>query len=320
MNFLKLSILIFFILMLTILSLVACAAPAGSGAQPEIQASPVMLSSMSTETSLPCDACDQATAAAVLTQQKNDDDAQAAATALIVRAKAQATLNSANATLGAAQTQAQDAANLIAAQVAATALIVRANAQATLSAAEATQNAAQTQDTIRQTQTAAAATGDAQALLDQQNKDRVAAGTQTAIANVIATQTQSAVATSQWYADQDRKLQTQQQGLITSVLMLCVPVFLVLLAGLFLWGIWRWVKIQQGPHILENPVEKLPALPKVKVVDHRQDASALYVDGNVVDHHPQLTKPEDQVGRWMDEVKDELRNSDEKDKDDSPDV
>ncbi|MGC1377475.1 MAG: hypothetical protein WA821_14680 [Anaerolineales bacterium] len=275
---------------------------------------------MSTETSLPCDACDQATAAAALTQQKNDDDAQAAATALIMRAKAQATLNSANATLGAAQTQAQDAANLIAAQVAATALIVRANAQATLSAAEATQNAAQTQDAIRQTQTAAASTGDAQALLDQQNKDRVAAGTQTAIANVIATQTQSAVATSQWYADQDRKLQAQQQGSITFILMLCVPVFLVLLAGLILWGLWRWVKIQQGPRILENPVEKLPAPPKVTVVDHRQDASALYLDGNVVDHHPQLTKPEDQVGRWMDEVKDELRSSDEKDKDDRPDV
>jgi hypothetical protein len=208
---------------------------------------------------------------------------------------------------------------VLAAQVAATALIVRANAQATLNAAGATQNAAQTQDTIRQTQTAAVATGDAQAILDQQNKDQVAAGTQTAIANVIATQTQSAAATSQWYADQDRKLQAQRQGPITFILVLCVPVFLVLLAGLILWGIWRWVKIQQGPRILENPVEKLPAPPTVEVADHRQDASALYLDGNVLDHHPQLTKPEDQVGRWMDEVKDELRSSDEKDKNDSTD-
>jgi hypothetical protein len=309
---LKLSVLAFFVVILTLLSLAAC------GTQPRIQATPMLLIPMSTETSLPCDACDQATAAAALTQQKNDDDARAAATALIVRVKAQATLNAANATLGAAQTQAQDAANVLAAQVAATALIVRANAQATLNAAGATQNAAQTQDTIRQTQTAAVATSDAQALLNQQKKDQVAAGTQTAIANVIATQTQSAVATSQWYADQDRQIQAQRQGPITFMLMLCVPTFLVLLAGLILWGLWRWVKIQQGPRILENPVETLPA-PTAEVVDHRQDAAALYLDGNVLDHHPQLTKPEDQVGHWMDEVKDELRSSDEKDKDDSTD-
>ena len=49
-----------------------------------------------------------------------------------MRANAQATLNSANATLSAAQTQAQNNANVIAAQIAATAEIVRANAQATL--------------------------------------------------------------------------------------------------------------------------------------------------------------------------------------------
>jgi len=273
---------------------------------------------MSSETSLPCDVCDQATAAAALTQQKNDDDAQAAATAEVVRVKAQATLNAANATLGAAQTQAQDAADVIAAQIAATALIVRANAQATLNSAGATRSAAQTQDTIRQTQTAASSTSEAQVALNQQNNDRVAAGTQTAVANVIATQTQSAVATSQWYAEQDRQLQAQRQGPITFLWMLCLPSFFVLLVGLVLWGLWRWVKIQQGPRILEKPIEKLPE-PTVEVVDHQQADSALYLDGTVVDHHPQLTKPDDQVGSWMDEVKDELRSSDEKDKNDRTD-
>lgn len=270
---------------------------------------------MSTETSLPCDACDQATAAAALTQQKNDDDARAAATALILRAKAQATLNAANATLGAAQTQAQDAANLLAAQIAATALIVRANAQATLNAAAATQNAAQTQDAIRQTQTASLATSDAQAALDQQAKDQVAASTQTAVANLIATQTQSALATSQWYADQERQRQEQRQGPITFFWMLCLPVFFVLLAVLILWGLWRWVKIQQGPRILEKPIETLPA-PAVEIADRQQAAERFYLDGNNVDHHPQFTKPEDQVDHWMDEVKDKLRSNDETDKND----
>ena len=59
-----------------------------------------------------------------------------------MRANAQATLNSVNATLSAAQTQEQNNANIIAAQVAATAEIVRANAQATLNSAGSTQSAA----------------------------------------------------------------------------------------------------------------------------------------------------------------------------------
>ena len=78
---------------------------------------------------LPCQACDQATLAAALTQEKYNADNQAAATAQIVRANAQATLDSANATLSAAQTQEQNNANIIAAQIAVTAEIVRANAQ-----------------------------------------------------------------------------------------------------------------------------------------------------------------------------------------------
>ncbi len=86
----------------------------------------------SVQTSVPCEACVQATLAAALTQQKNSVDNQAASNAEIVRANAQATLDAANATVGAIQTQDQNNANVIAAQIAATAEFERANAQATL--------------------------------------------------------------------------------------------------------------------------------------------------------------------------------------------
>ena len=116
----------------------------------------------------------QATLAAALTQEKSYADNQAAATAEIMRANAQATLNSADATLSAAQTQQQNSADVIAAQMAAAAEIVRADAQATLNAANSTQSAALTQD---------AESGRRQ-VQEQQNKDEIAAGTQTAVANL----------------------------------------------------------------------------------------------------------------------------------------
>ncbi len=85
-----------------------------------------------------CASCAQATLAVILTQEEGNADFQAAATAEILHANAQATMNSANATLGAAQTQEQNNANIIAAQIAATAEIVRANAQATLNSSQTT--------------------------------------------------------------------------------------------------------------------------------------------------------------------------------------
>jgi hypothetical protein len=133
------------------------------------------------QTDAPYQACALATLAALQTQEKIGADVQAAATAEIMRANAQATLNSASSTLSAAQTQQQNNANIVAAQIAATAAIVRANAQATLDSAGATQNAALTQDAIRQTQMADVSTSNAQALLVQQNQANLAAGTQTAI-------------------------------------------------------------------------------------------------------------------------------------------
>ena len=203
---------------LVLLTLAAC------GTQPETPSAAEMLLETPAQTDTPCEACAQATLAVVLTLEKNNADNPAAATAEIVRVNAQATLNSANATLSAAQTQEQNNANVIAAQIAATAQIVRANAQATLNSAGSTQSAALTEDANRQTQMADQATASAAALLNQQNKDELAAVTQTAIANNIATQTQRAAATSQWYADQVRQREEQRQAPIAFLWMWCLPV------------------------------------------------------------------------------------------------
>ena len=271
------------------------------------------------QTGAPCEACAQATLAVVLTQEKNNADNQAAATAEIVRANAQATLNSANATLSAALTQEQNNANVIAAQIAATAEIVRANAQATLNSAGSTQNAALTQDAIHQTQMADLATTGAQAILNQQNKDELAASTQTAIAHTIATQAQAAAATSQWYTDQERQRKEQRQGPIAFLWMWCLPIFIVLLAGLMVWGFWRWLKIQQAnQRILENPVDKLPAL-EAGVKHRRHDDPLPYIESSVVDSGYQVTSPDDQVHKWVDEVKSKLLSDDKKDEDDDTD-
>ena len=272
------------------------------------------------QTGAPCEACDQATLAAALTQQKSSADNQMAATAEIARVNAQATLNSADATLSAAQTQSQNNANVIAAQIAATAEIVRANAQATLNSAGSTQSAALTQSQYNLQVTQAVGTQSAEAMLTQQYQNNLAASTQTAIANNIATQTQSAAATSQWYTDQERQREEQRQEPIAFLWMWCLPMFLVLFAGLVLWGFWRWLKIQQAnQRILENPVDKLPA----PVAHHHHHDDALpYLESDFVDGHYQIAKPDDQMDQWLDEVKSKLLSSDEsdeKDKDDNTD-
>ena len=258
----------------------------------------------------PCEACAQATLAVVLTQERNYADNQAAATAEIVRANAQATLNSAHAMLSAAQTQDQNNANVMAAQVAATAEIVRANAQATLNSANSTQSAALTQDAIHQTQMADLATTGAQAIMNQQNKDQLAA-------NTIAMQQAQAAATSQWYTDQERQRNVQRQGSITFLWVWCFPIFVVLLAGLVLWGFWRWLRIQQAnQRILEiPPVDKLPA-PAAEVIYYPREDSLPYLESDMVGSSRYLlTKPDDQVRWWLDEVKRNLRSSDNNTKD-----
>jgi hypothetical protein len=266
-------------LMLAMLALTACGTQAVTTPAPE---SAILLDT-------PGGISDQATVDVGLTQDKNNANNQAVATAEIVRGKAQATLDSANATLRAVQTQDQSNSNVISAQIAATAAIVRANAQATLNSASSTRSAALTEDAIRQTQLADQATTGAEAVMNQQNKDELAASTQTAAANNIATQTQVAAATSQWYADQSRQREEQRAGPISFLWMWCLPVFIVLFAGLGLWGFWRWLKIKQANQYLrENPVNDV-----------------------------QATNPDDPVHRWLDEVKIKLLNSDKKDEDDN---
>jgi hypothetical protein len=283
------------ILTLVLLTLVAC------GAQAQETPAPAFVTILGT----PVGTSDQATLAAALTQEKNNADYQAVATAEIVRANAQATLNSANATLSAVQTQEQSNADVIAAHIAATAEIVRANAQATLVAAGSTQNAALTQDAIRQTQMA-----------NQQNRDELAAGTQTAIANNIATQTQVAVATSQWYIDQTRQRKEQWQWPVTLLWMCCLPTFIVLFAGLTLWGFWRWLRIRQAnQRILENPVDQLPVT-DAEIIEHHQDDSVSYLESDIVDDR-QTTTLDDQVRGWLDEIKRKLLKR-AKDDDDNP--
>jgi hypothetical protein len=271
-----------------------------------------------TQTGATCEMCDQ---------EQYYVDNQAVATAEIMGDAAQATLNSVNATLSAAQIQEQSNANFIAAQIAATAEIVRANAQATLVAADSTQSAALTQDVIQQTQVqyslqvdADMATQNAIAMVTQQNRNFLAANTQTAIANYIATQTQSAVETTQLYIDETHQLEEQRRGPITFLWMWCLPIFIVLLASLVLWGFWRWLKIQQAnQYVLKNPVDKSQA-PMIEIIHHQQDDTLPYLGSGDVDSRYPLTKPDDhQVSRWLDEVKHKLVGSDKEDEDDNTD-
>jgi hypothetical protein len=269
------------------------------------------LSVTPTQTGATCEECGQ---------EQYFVDNQAVATAEIMGDAAQATLNSVNATLSAAQTQEQSNANFIAAQIAATAEVVRANAQATLVAAGSTQSAALTQDVIQQTQvqyslqvTADMATQNAIATVTQQNRNFLAANTQTAIANYIATQTQL-------YINETHQLEEQRRGPITFLWMWCLPIFIVLLASLVLWGFWRWLKIQQAnQHILENPVDKSQA-PMIEIIHYQQDDTLPYLESGDVDSRYPLTKPDDyQVRRWLDEVKRKLVGSGKEDEDDNPD-
>jgi len=305
----KRSIFVILALIVALLTLVSCDAltspTSGDG----------LLLPMATDLSASgvCVECAQATVAAALTQVQNNADAQAAATAEVMRANAQATLDSVSSTLSAAQTQEQNNANIVAAQVAATAEIIRANAQATLVAAGSTQGAAQTQDAIRQTQvqfslqvTADLATQNAVATLNQQNNNSLAAGTQTQVANLIATQTQAAVATTQWYADQARQRNEQRQVPLNFLWLWCLPVFIVVFAGLSLWGFWRWLKIREArQRMVTQPADPL-------IIEHEPLPSS-----EPVNNQYPLTKPTDHVRWWLEEVKRKLITS-KKDDDDNP--
>ncbi len=286
------------LILIVVLTLAACGTQSGTPSMPDDSA--MLLNT-------PLGTNDQATLAVALTQGKNNADNQAAATAEILRANAQGTLNSANATLSVVQTQDQNDANIVAAEIAATAEIVRANAEATLNSAGSTQAAALTQDAIRQTQIA-------EVMVNQQNENELAAGTQTAVADNIATQTQAAAASSELYADQ---LEEQRQGPITFLWTWCLPIFIVLFAGLALWGFWRWLKIQQtNQRILENPAHKLRA-PLAEVTYRQHDDALPHLENDIVNSRHQFTKPDDEMRRWLDQVRRRLLGNDTKDENDS---
>jgi len=247
-----------------------------------------------------------ATLSALLTQEKYYSDAQAAATAEIVRANAQATLNAASSTLSAIQTQDKNSANIVAAQLATTAEIIRANAQATMVAAVSTQSAAFTQDAIRQTQMSDLMTQNAVTTLTQQSSNLLADSTQTAVANHIATQTQSAVATTQWYTDQARQREEQRQGSLSFLWLWC-PTFLivaVVLVGLVFF--WRWMKLRETQQLIEmQPTEIVSILPQPRPIR------------SIAEYQYQLAKPIDNVRNWLEEVKRKLLTN-KKDDDDNP--
>jgi hypothetical protein len=323
----KLGIFVILVLIAALLILVSC------DAQSRLPSVNDLLLPMATDGSGVCVACAQATLDTALTQEQSSADAQAMATAEVMRADAQATLNSVGATLGAAQADEQNKANILAAELAATADIIRADAQATLVAAGATQNAAQTQDAIRQTQaqfslqvTADLATQNAQATTTQQNNNLIAATTQTAVADLIATQTQSAVATLQWSADQDRQRTEQGMSQLAILGLLCLPILVIL--GIL--GIWRWMKIRET----QQRIDMQLTAPYVEDPIFSQDSSrrgprASFAAPVVIDHEPRSTsqvdltqfqaigpaESTDPVQGWLEEVKDKLLTNEKDDHD-----
>jgi hypothetical protein len=292
---------------------------ANCGTLPETPLAPQVAMPLAT----PVGTSAQATLEAALTLEMNNAGDQAVATAEIMRSNALATMDSANATLYAAQTQDQNNSNVIAAQIAATAEVARANALATLNAAGSTQSAGLTQDAIQQTEvqfsiqmTADLATQNALATATQQNSNILAAGTQTAIANNIATQTQVAAATSQWYVDQDRQRKERIQGPLAFLLIWCLPAFIIVVACLVLWGYWRWVKIQQNR---QRIAEKLIDKPHLLVGPNEPQDSLPPPGSDITSVQYQITKPDKQIRGWLEEIKRKLleRGKDDNDNPDS---
>jgi hypothetical protein len=242
-------------------------------------------------------------------QEMNSIDLQAVGTAEIMHANALETLNAADATLGAAQTQQINDANLIAAQVAATVLVERANAQATLFSAGSTQSAALTQDAIRQTQ----AQYDLVTTIEQQNKNDIAANTQTAVANLIATQTQSALATSQWYDDQARQRQEQTQGQISYLWKCCLSVFVIIFVVLCYWVFLRWINVSKNSQPVSVKPIDIQEAPQGQ--EQTQDRIPPIAD-NIVNRRFGLKKPGLQMNDWMDDIKRKLIKHEKDDHDD----
>lgn len=238
-----------FVLAVALLALAAC--------EPLVPAASVPMVAPAGLAPTPCESCNQATAFAVLTQEginASARQAQARATAEILGAQALATSNAGTSTQGAAVAQEAISASARQAQAAATADILRADALATANAASSTQGSALTQVAVQQTQvqlraqmTVEAATQSAMATGTQQRIGNILAGTGTALARAMSSETQSALALAQRTAAQR---QAQQQGPSVFLWTWGLPVFVVVAAVLGLWGFWRWLKM----HTTQPPV------------------------------------------------------------------
>lgn len=206
------------------------------------------------------------------------------------------------------------------AQQTATADILLAHDRATSSAATSTQNAAQTQVVLQQTRvvfqqteallqqtqaqfslqlTSDSATENAGATATQRQREDNAASTTTAIAGVIATQTQAVIATQQRQADQARQSAAQEQEAIAFLWMWGPPLFLLAVVVVAGWAFWYWEIHKRVRRRSSNPlVAPLFAQPAPAL-------AGLPLPEAEVDIDP-VTEPDDQVSGWLEEVKEKL--------------
>ena len=75
---------------------------------------------------------------------------------------------------------------------------------------------------------------------------------------------------------------------------------------------------QANQFILENPIERLPA-PTIEILPHQHDDSLPQLESDVIDTSFQPVNPDDQMRRWLDEVKRKLLKSDKEDEENETD-
>jgi hypothetical protein len=93
-----------------------------------------------------------------------------------------------------------------------------------------------------------------------------------------------------------------------------LPVFLVLFAGLCLWGFWLWLKKRRSSkRPAKKPIKKLPVplktnKPQKLIVPSKSDVS---------NDQRLLVLPDAQLHRWLEEIKRKLMNRNRNDDDNS---
>src|SRR3990172_3809926 len=333
---------------LALVALLAWTASKAPGVSPSAPTS-ARLSPTPAETlvsTLPCEACAQATLAAALTQEKinlSALQAQATATADILRSHTLATSNAAASTQGVALTQEKVNANALQAQAAATADILRAHTLATSNAVAATQSAAQTQEkldaNVLQAQVAATAgmlranalatsnaavatqsAAQTEAVL-QQFRLQLTSGAATQNGSAAAAQQRidkmvsgTATAIAGIAALQAQSNVAQRQEPSALLRMWVAPIFIAVVAVLSLWGLSRWLAQRrsggqpEAPVAMGNPPPMVMNNPPPMIISTLPPPDELpQPGGEVVPGRYQLTKPDSrQVRGWLEEVKRKL--------------